>query len=209
MTSASSTDWALGLQARSRALLSQGDEAEYSLLAGRSPSWGGPGCDSISPEPTCSTANGYAANAAELTLASNCGPPIECSTPWAQTRSPNEPVENYKPRARQLGNAQFPADTQNSHRKKLRLHEWPVTGCRIPKSAHGSSSAPTPSSTTYAKSTRSSESVRGPNFNAAYRNSRTRSRRRAPASSFAVTRIDYTHGPMRRSPPPSLAFTGG
>jgi hypothetical protein len=57
MTGASGTDWALGLQTRSQALLREG-RPRSACTARRSPAWAGPGCASTSPALTCCTGNG-------------------------------------------------------------------------------------------------------------------------------------------------------
>ena len=54
------TEWALGIEARVRALLSEGEAADGST-ASRSSGWAGPGSAPSWPAPTCSTGSGCAA----------------------------------------------------------------------------------------------------------------------------------------------------
>ena len=93
---AAGTPLALGLLARSRALLA-GDESRASLRRGhrapaaeprQTPSW---------PAPTWCTGNGCAASAAAATRASSCGPRMRCSPRWAPRRSPNGPASSCWP----------------------------------------------------------------------------------------------------------------
>ena len=60
MTNAAGTDWALGTEARSHALLSDGDAAERALSRGDRAARQHPRRASSSPAPVCSTANGCA-----------------------------------------------------------------------------------------------------------------------------------------------------
>ena len=78
MTRASGTDWALGIEARSRALLSESDLAETSTVT-RSGGSGAPAFAASSPAPICSTASGCDASAAGSTRASSSAPPTSYS----------------------------------------------------------------------------------------------------------------------------------
>jgi hypothetical protein len=70
-----------GIQARSRALLSDGPTAD-TLIAGRRSTVSGAAVSlSISPAPTWCTANGCAASSGERKRASTCGPPAEYYLP--------------------------------------------------------------------------------------------------------------------------------
>ena len=88
-TSASGTDWALGIEARSRALLERRRGCRCRSTARRS---SGSARTRIAlrtwPAPTWSTANGCAATSAGSTRASTCGPPTTCSAGSAPRRSP-------------------------------------------------------------------------------------------------------------------------
>ncbi len=141
MTSASRTDWALGLQARSRALLSDGEAAERlyreSLtLLGRTRlrvTW---------LALTCCTANGCAGNAAAATHAINCAPPTVCSKQSAWKHSPNAPTKSCARPARPPASAPR-SDNKTSLRRKPRSPVSPATDFRTRKSALGCSSAHT------------------------------------------------------------------
>ncbi len=67
----------LGIQARSRALLSDGPTADTRCAGRRSTASGAGASPSISPAPTWCTANGCAASSGERKRASTCGPPAE------------------------------------------------------------------------------------------------------------------------------------
>jgi tetratricopeptide (TPR) repeat protein len=90
-TSVAETDWGLGIHARSRALLSDGEDAEAAYREaierlGRTP---------LRPElpaRTCSTGSGCAARAAGPTHGRSCAPPTTCSTRSAWKRSPSGPA---------------------------------------------------------------------------------------------------------------------
>ena len=90
-TRASGTDWALGVEARSRALLSDGDRCRQRSIARRSNDWDARASACSSPAPTSSTANGCGANVAGSTPASSCAPRSRCSRAWAPRRSPRAP----------------------------------------------------------------------------------------------------------------------
>jgi AAA ATPase domain len=104
-TRVSPTDWALGIEARVRALLGEMGLSETGLGVGgsatartptaatrsRSAGSAAPGSAPNSPAPTCSTASGCAASTGALTPASSCGPPTRCWTRWAWRRSPSGP----------------------------------------------------------------------------------------------------------------------
>ena len=77
-TQPAGTDFALGVEARSRALLTDGDNADL-LTARRSSGSAGANCAPSSPGRSCSMASGCAARAAAATRASSCGSPTTCS----------------------------------------------------------------------------------------------------------------------------------
>ena len=79
MTRASGTDWALGIEARSRALLSEGEARRDALSRGDRAARTHPRSWWSSPAPICSTANGCDASAAGSTRASSCAAPTRCS----------------------------------------------------------------------------------------------------------------------------------
>ena len=110
------TDWALGIEARVRALLSDGDAAESST-ASRSSGWAAPASARSSPARTCSTASGCAASAAASTRASSCAPPTTCWTRWASRRSPSGPGASCWPPARR------PASAPSRHSGQLTAQE--------------------------------------------------------------------------------------
>jgi hypothetical protein len=67
----------LGIQARSRALLSDGPTADALCAGRRSTASGAAASPSISPAPAWCTADGCAASGGERKRASTCGPPAE------------------------------------------------------------------------------------------------------------------------------------
>ena len=89
----------LGIEARVRALLSEGEAAER-LYRESIAAWAVPASARSSPALTCSTANGCAASAAAATRASSCAPPTTCWTRWAWRRSPSGPGASCRPPAR-------------------------------------------------------------------------------------------------------------
>ena len=97
-TRAGGTDLGLGIEARTRALLSEGEAAEghYREAIER---LGRPGTVPSSPAPTCCTASGGAASAAAATPGTSCAPPSRCSTRWGWKRSPPGPVPSCAPPA--------------------------------------------------------------------------------------------------------------
>ena len=87
-TRASGTDWALGIEARSRALLQRRRGRRAPLPRGDRAARPHARARCRSRAPTSSTANGCAASAAGWTRASSCAPPTTCSPRWAPRRSP-------------------------------------------------------------------------------------------------------------------------
>ncbi len=95
IAAASGTDWALGVEARSRALLTEGEAAE-AVYARRSRRSSGPAFAWISPAPISCTANGCAESVADSTRASSYAPPTGYSRSSAWKRSPNAPGSSSK-----------------------------------------------------------------------------------------------------------------
>lgn len=95
------TEWALGIEARLRALLA-GAGPPRAATASRSSAWAGRPSAPNSPALTCSTGNGCAASAAAARPASSCAPPTTCWTRWAWRHLPNEPGASSRRPARAL-----------------------------------------------------------------------------------------------------------
>ena len=73
------TDFALGIEARCRALLSDGAAADDAVSRSDRPAEPYAGCRRSSPARICSTGSGCAARAGASTRASSCAPPTTCS----------------------------------------------------------------------------------------------------------------------------------
>ena len=99
-TRAAPTEWALGIEARVRALLSEGDAAER--LYRESIAHLGRTRVRVAARPRPSALRRVAAprSAAASTPASSCAPPTTCWTRWASRRSPSGPGASCGPPAR-------------------------------------------------------------------------------------------------------------
>jgi tetratricopeptide (TPR) repeat protein len=157
MTDVGETDWGLGLLARCRAFLCEGDAAEslYREAVERSRARG---CDPSLPVHTCCTESGCDAKAAAPTLASSYAPLMTVSPRWEWRRSPNAPVAS----SRQPEKPPESAATKREptlHPRKLRSPDSRSRASPTRKSAHSSSSARARSSGISGTFTRSSESA--------------------------------------------------
>ena len=98
------TEWALGIEARVRALLAEGEIADslhresIERLGRTRYAWS-------SPAAICSTANGCAASTGASTPESSCGRPTRCSPRWEPRRSPSAPGASCWPPARPSASA--------------------------------------------------------------------------------------------------------
>ena len=100
---ATGTPLALGLLARSRALLAAPAEARQGYEEALRRCSAGPGPPPSSPAPTSSTASGCAASAGGGKHATSCAPRTTCSTAWASTPSPSGRARSCGPRANMPG----------------------------------------------------------------------------------------------------------
>ena len=110
MTSASGTDWALGIEARSARWSATTGRPNPSTVK-RSTDSPGPASAPTSPVPSSCTANGSADAAAATTPASNSTPPTTCSPRSEPKRSPDAPAGNSSPPAKPPANALPPPPT--------------------------------------------------------------------------------------------------
>ena len=122
-TAASGTDWALGIEVRCRALLSDGEAAE-SCTARPSTGSAGPGSAWNWPAPTWYTGSGCAASAAAARPVTSSAPRSRCSRRWAWRHSRNGPDANCRPPASGPGRA-APRRRRCSHRRRRRSPGWP------------------------------------------------------------------------------------
>ena len=100
ITRAGGTDWALGIQARAHALLSDGDAAEQLRIARRSSDSAARASAESSLALVCSMANGCAGRAGGWMRASSCVLPMSCSRASAPWRSPSVPGASSSPPGR-------------------------------------------------------------------------------------------------------------
>jgi hypothetical protein len=159
MTQASGTDWALGVESRSRALLSEGDAAER-LYREAIERLGRTRARAELAGPACSTGNGCAASVDASTRASSCGRLTSCSARSAPRGSANGLVAScWLPGRRRASAAPIPA--KNSQPRRRRSPGSPRVGGRTRRSAPSCSSALAPWSGTWARCSPGSASVLG------------------------------------------------
>ena len=157
-TRASGTEWALGIEARCRALLSD-DESLYResverLARSRA-------ALELARSRAC-TASGCVARTAAWTRATSCARRTRCSARWARQRSPSALGANYRPPARRCANVPSRRSTSSPRRRRKSPGSRPRdTPTR--RSAPSCSSARAPSSTTCTRSSRSSASAHAKN----------------------------------------------
>jgi hypothetical protein len=166
-TRASGTEWALGVEAGSRALLSDDGAAEalhresVERLA-RGPRRHPPRARS------CATASGCGARAGGPRPARSAATRTQRTPAAAPSRSPSARAANCSPRARQPAGARTTPATP-SRRKRPKSPGWRLTAIPIRRSAHGCTAAPERSSTTCTRCSASSTSRRGRSFDAGFR----------------------------------------
>ena len=158
------SEWALGIEARVRALLSEGDVAD-SLYRESIERLGRTRVRVELARAIWSTASGCAARTGESMRASSCGRRTRCSRRWGRRRSPTAPAASCWPRARPCASAPWKR-AASSPPRRLRSRGSPATGSRTRRSAPGCSSVRAPSSTTCARSSSSSTSARAPSSTA-------------------------------------------
>ncbi len=155
---ASGTDWALGVEARSRALLSEGAGADE-LYREAIERLGRTRLRLEVARAHLVYGGWLRRERAGATPASNCAPRLRCSTQWGSRPSPGAPSASCWPPANTCANAPSRPAT-NSPPRRPRSRASPATDCPTPRSARGCSSAGTPSPTTCARSSPSSASRR-------------------------------------------------
>jgi hypothetical protein len=123
MTRASGTDWAIGIEARARAL-----RVEEGMPR---PSSGSPSIESRGPEVDCTwrgviccTASGYGGRTAAWTLGRSCVAHTRCSQRQGVRHSSGELQASCVRPARRFGSAQSTAFTGSRH-KNGRSRSWP------------------------------------------------------------------------------------
>jgi hypothetical protein len=124
---ASGSDWALGVEACARALLSEGETAERLYREG---------IDRLartrvrvrSPALASSTGSGCGGRTGGSMPASSCAPRTRCSPPWVLTGSPNELRASCAPPASEYVNAR-PVCPPSSQPGRSRSPGWPVMAC--------------------------------------------------------------------------------
>jgi tetratricopeptide (TPR) repeat protein len=114
-TCATPTDWALGVEARVRALLSEGETADRLYRKSIDPPARASG--SSSRGVICSTASGCDASAAASTPESSCAPRTRCCRGWVSMRSPSAPAVSCVPRARPFASARSRPGTSSPLRR--------------------------------------------------------------------------------------------
>ena len=140
VTRASGTDWALGVEARSRALVATARLRSGSTVRRSSGSIGPVSAWSL-PARTSYTASGCGVSSAGWTRAITCARPTRCSVTWGSRGSPSAPVASSWPPAGPRADARRkPAAC--SYLKKRRSRSWRGRVFPIRRSARGCSSAP-------------------------------------------------------------------
>ena len=162
-TAASGTDWALGIEARSRALLGEDDAADRIRTGRQSIGSIAPAPAPSSPGPTSSTANGSGVPEDASMRVSTSELLTPCLPRWEQRRSTSVPGASWLPPVRRCASEPSKHGT-SSRPRKLRSPDWPQRGGPTPRSAPNSSSVRERSSGTYARSIPSSASVLAGNF---------------------------------------------
>jgi hypothetical protein len=138
MTQASGTDWALGLEARSRALWTKVRMQNLSTVR-RSSGSAERGYAPSSHAPTSSTANGFAASGGGSTLGSSFARRTDCSSRWASKRSCSAQHASCVPLARRLANDEGSRQAATSRHRRRRSPTSPAKGSRIARSPVASS----------------------------------------------------------------------
>ena len=156
-TGASGSNWALAIEARSRALLSEGHTADALYVEA---------LDRLAPLDwvprlpalTSSMANGCDASAAGWTHASSYVQLMKCSSPWERKLSPSAPGSSSRRLERPYANGSS-RPPPSSLPRKPRFAASPQKAPGMQRSGRAFSSARAPSTTTFEKRFASSASV--------------------------------------------------
>ena len=158
---------ALGVLARAEALMADGTRRPRVTTARPSSAWRGPRARPIWPAPTSSTASGCAVSDAAPTPATSSASRTTGSPRWVPPASPSGPASSW--RRRGSGSARAPWRPPRPHLAGAPDRDARRRGPHQRRDRRrGSSSARRPSTTTCARCTGSSTSVRGASCAAAF-----------------------------------------